>query len=322
MTVHETPRIVVADPLSNNGIELLRRHAEVIVADTPAELANSLPQADALVVRSRTKVTADLLSQGPRLQIVGRAGIGVDNIDVAAATARGVLVVNAPLGNVRSTAEHTIALLFALARRIPAADAAVRDGSWKAGYEGVQVGGKRLGLLGAGKVGGQVAALGEALGMDVVVYDPYLTDDAWRASGLRQVDMSELLATSDFVTIHVPLTPETRHLVGAEQLAQMKAGSYLLNCARGGLVDPAALAEALASGHLAGAALDVFETEPPVGSPLLSAPNTILTPHVAASTREAQAQVSTDIAQEIIDFFAGRPVTYAVNPDVLKVAAP
>lgn len=322
MTVHETPRIVVADPLSNNGIELLRRHAEVIVADTPAELANNLPQADALVVRSRTKVTADLLSQGPRLQIVGRAGIGVDNIDVAAATACGVLVVNAPLGNVRSTAEHTIALLFALARRIPAADAAVRDGSWKAGYEGVQVGGKRLGLLGAGKVGGQVAALGAALGMDVVVYDPYLTDDAWRASGLRQVTMSELLATSDFVTIHVPLTPETRHLVGAEQLAQMKAGSYLLNCARGGLVDPAALAEALASGHLAGAALDVFETEPPVGSPLLGAPNTILTPHVAASTREAQAQVSTDIAQEIIDFFAGRPVTYAVNPDVLRVAAP
>jgi D-3-phosphoglycerate dehydrogenase / 2-oxoglutarate reductase len=316
----QTPRILVADPLSSHGIDLLRGHAEVVVAADAAELANGLPHSDALIVRSRTKVTADILAQGDRLQIVGRAGIGVDNIDVDAATDRGILVVNAPLGNVRSTAEHTIALIFALARRIPAADAAVRSGAWKSGYEGVQVGGKRLGVLGAGKVGGQVAALGVALGMDVVVYDPYLSEEAWRASGFHRVDLDELLSTSDFVTVHVPLVAETRYLIGRTQLDQMRAGSYLVNCARGGLVDSHALVEALTSGHLAGAAIDVFETEPPGDSPLLSAPHTILTPHVAASTREAQAQVSTDIAAQILDYFAGRPVSYPVNPSVLRKA--
>jgi D-3-phosphoglycerate dehydrogenase / 2-oxoglutarate reductase len=316
----QTPRILVADPLSSHGIDLLRSHADVVVAADAAQLVDGLPHSDALIVRSRTKVTADILARGDRLQIVGRAGIGVDNIDVAAATDRGILVVNAPLGNVRSTAEHTIALIFALARRIPAADAAVRSGAWKSGYEGVQVGGKRLGVLGAGKVGGQVAALGVALGMDVVVYDPYLSEEAWQASGLQRVDLDELLRTSDFVTVHVPLVTETRHLIGHAQLAQMKTGSYLVNCARGGLVDPGALAAALVSGHLAGAAIDVFEAEPPDDSPLLSAPNTILTPHVAASTREAQAQVSTDIAAQILDYFAGRPVSYPVNPSVLRKA--
>ncbi len=320
MSVLETPRILIADPLSANGIDLLRTHADVTVAADATQLARGLPNSDALIVRSRTRVTADILAQGDHLQIVGRAGIGVDNIDVDAATDRGILVVNAPLGNVRSTAEHTIALIFALARRIPAADSAVRDGTWKTGYEGVQVGGKRLGVLGAGKVGGQVASLGVALGMDVVVYDPYLTDEAWQASGWHRVGFTELLTTSDFVTVHVPLVAETKHLIGAEQLAEMKTGSYLVNCARGGLVDPEALAAALSSEHLAGAAVDVFETEPPDGSPLLNAPNTILTPHVAASTREAQAQVSTDIAEQILDFFAGRPVSYPVNPSVLRKA--
>jgi D-3-phosphoglycerate dehydrogenase len=320
VNVLDTPRILVADPLSSNGIDLLRNHADVIEAADASQLAESLPSSDALIVRSRTKVTADILAQGVHLQIVGRAGIGVDNIDVDAATDRGVLVVNAPLGNVRSTAEHTVALIFALARRIPAADSAVRDGTWKSGYEGVQVGGKRLGVLGAGKVGGQVAALGVALGMDVVVYDPYLTEEVWQSSGLHRVGFTELLTTSDFVTVHVPLVAQTNHLIGAEQLTEMKKGSYLVNCARGGLVDPEALAQALTSEHLAGAAIDVFETEPPEGSPLLNAPNTILTPHVAASTREAQAQVSTDIAEQILDFFAGRPVSYPVNPSVLRKA--
>ncbi len=320
MSAAHPHRILVADPLSARGLDLLREHADVVVADDSAQLLLALGDADALIVRSRTKVTRDVLGKGTRLQIVGRAGIGVDNIDVEAATDQGILVVNAPLGNVRSTAEHTIALLFALARRIPAADAAVRDGTWKAGYEGVQVSGKRLGVLGAGKVGGQVASIGSALGMDVVVYDPYLTDDAWRASGLRSVDLTELLATSDFVSVHIPLIAETYHFIGADSLAAMKPDAYLINCARGGLIDPEALARSLQSGHLAGAALDVFEDEPPVDSPLLSSPNTILTPHVAASTREAQAQVSTDIAEEIIDYFAGRPVSFAVNPSVLRKA--
>ncbi|HEX6507837.1 MAG TPA: hydroxyacid dehydrogenase [Chloroflexota bacterium] len=321
MTATESPRVLVADPLSSIGLELLREHADVVVAADADELSKSLPQSDALIVRSRTRVTADLLRQGDRLQIVGRAGIGVDNIDVEAATDRGILVINAPLGNVRSTAEHTIALIFSLARRIVAADAAVRNGTWKTGYEGVQLGGKRLGVIGAGKVGGQVATIGAAIGMEVVGYDPYLPEGYWHTLGVAKVQPDELLATSDFVTLHVPLLPETLNLIGAAELANMKRGAYLINCARGGLVDEAALAEALQSGHLAGAAVDVYETEPPESSPLLSAPNIILTPHVAASTREAQAQVSTDIATQVLDFFAGRPVSYAVNPSVLNKGA-
>jgi D-3-phosphoglycerate dehydrogenase / 2-oxoglutarate reductase len=317
MTVVDTPRIVVADPLSAGGLALLREHADVLLPDDLAALHDMLPDGDALIVRSRTQVTADLLEVGERLRIVARAGIGVDNIDVDAATDRGILVVNAPLGNVRSTAEHTIALLFALARRVVAADAAVRSGVWKTGYEGMQLSGKRLGLIGAGKVGRQVAAMAVGVGMEVVAHDPYLPADAWPALGLQSVSLDELLLSADVVTIHVPKGPETRNLIGAPELARMKAGSYLINCARGGLVDEAALAAALASGHLAGAAVDVYEHEPAVDTPLLTAPNTILTPHVAASTREAQVQVSADIANQVIDFFAGREVDYPINPSVL-----
>jgi D-3-phosphoglycerate dehydrogenase len=317
MTATDTPRIVVADPLSAGGLALLKQHAEVLVPADAAALREVLPGGDALIVRSQTNVTADLLAIGERLRIVGRAGIGIDNIDVAAATDRGILVVNAPLGNVRSTAEHTIALLFALARRVVSADAAVRSGAWKKGYEGMQVSGKRLGLIGAGKVGRQVAEMATGVGMEVVAHDPYIPEDAWPTLGLRSVSFEELLKSSDVVTIHVPKGPETRNLIGAAELADMKTGSYLINCARGGLVDEAALAAALASGHLAGAAVDVYEQEPVIDSPLLSAPNTILTPHVAASTREAQAQVSADIAAQILDFFAGRQVDYPINPSVL-----
>jgi D-3-phosphoglycerate dehydrogenase len=320
MTVDITPRVVVADPLSRAGLDLLQTRLDVQLPADLAELRDTLHESDALIVRSRTRVTADLIAAGPRLQIIGRAGIGVDNIDVEAATDRGILVINAPLGNVRSTAEHTIALLFALARRVPDADRAVRDGRWKAGYEGIQLAGKRLGLIGAGKVGRQVAAMAAAIGMEVIAYDPYLTPADWAALDLRALEFDDVLATADVVTIHVPLGPNTHRLIGADQLAGMKPGSYLINCARGGLVDEIALAAALQSGHLAGAALDVFAEEPLTDSPLLGTPNTILTPHVAASTREAQAQVSTDIATQVLDFFAGKPVSYPVNPAVLRKA--
>lgn len=317
MSITANPRIVVADSLSSSGLDLLREHAEVVVAEDAPALREELPVSDALIVRSRTKVTADLLARGERLQIVGRAGIGVDNIDVLAATDRGILVVNAPLGNVRSTAEHTIALLFALARRIVAADRATRDGTWKSGYEGMQVAGKRLGILGAGKVGRQVAAIATGVGMDVVAYDPFLPDYAWAEIGIAQVSFDELLSTSDVVTIHVPISADTRSLIGEAQMRTMKSSAYLINCARGGLVDEEALAASLHEGRLAGAAVDVFEEEPVTTSPLLTAPNIILTPHVAASTREAQAQVSSDIAVQVLDFFAGRPVAYPINPSVL-----
>jgi D-3-phosphoglycerate dehydrogenase len=314
------PRVVVADPLAPSGLELLRERLEVVVPEGPAELERTLPTSQALVVRSRTRVTADLLRSGQELRLVARAGIGVDNIDVPAATERGILVINSPLGNVRSTAEHTIALLFALARRVVAADTAVRSGRWKEGYQGMQLAGKRLGVIGAGKVGAQVAAMAAGIGMEVVAYDPYLPSQAFAERGLRAVDLDELLATADVVTVHVPLGEETRGLIGAEELARMRRGSYLINCARGGLIDEAALAKALVDGHLAGAALDVFEAEPLADSPLLETPNTILTPHVAASTREAQLQVSTDIAAQVLDFFAGKPVAYPVNPTVLREA--
>ena len=312
------PRILVADPLSQNGLDLLREQLNVIVAADRDALQEKIGQSDALVVRSRTRVTAQLLEQAPDLQLVARAGIGVDNVDVEAATERGILVINAPLGNVRSTAEHTVALIFALARRVVAADQAVRNGTWKAGYEGMQLAGKRLGVIGVGKVGSVVAHLGAALGMEVVCHDPYLPGEMWVTLELHQMDLHELLQTADVITLHVPLMAETRGMIGAGELAQMKQGSYVVNCARGGLVDESALAEALTRGHLAGAALDVFEQEPLMDSPLLSAPNVILTPHVAASTREAQTQVAEDIAIQVLDFFNGRPVSYPVNPEVLN----
>lgn len=309
-----TEQVLIADPLAPAGIELLRSRLEVVEASDRDALLATLPRSDALIVRSRTRVTAEILDAAERLRLVARAGIGIDNIDVEAASRRGVLVINAPEGNVRSTAEHTIGLLFALARRVISADASVRAGRWKAGYEGAQIAGKRLGVVGVGKVGRQVASLAGALGMEVVASDPYLGPDEWTRVPVQPLPLQQLLSTSDFVTLHVPLVQETDGLIGARELAFMKPGGYLVNCARGGLVDEAALVKALDAGHLAGAALDVFEEEPlPAGSPLLSAPNLILTPHVAASTREAQIQVSREVAEQVLDFFEGRPVAYPVN---------
>lgn len=313
---HRT-RVVVADPLARDGIDWLEASADVLTTNGDDDLRAALPSSEALIVRSRTRVTEAVLDWGPDLRLVGRAGIGIDNIDVDAASARGVLVINAPMGNVRSTAEHTIGLIFALARRLIAADEAVRSGLWKAGYEGLQLAGRRLGVIGAGKVGREVAAIASVLGMDVAAHDPYLPESAWAALGLIEAPLHDLLAQSDFVTIHVPLADETRNMIDTAALSLMKQGSYLINCARGGLVDEIALAGALDSGHLGGAALDVYEREPLADSPLLTCPNLILTPHVAASTREAQARVSLDIAIQVVDFFAGRAVGFPINPQVL-----
>src|SRR5579884_445561 len=312
-------RVVIADPLGADGVALLRRELEVVEAIGEVGLAEALPEAEGLVVRSRTKVTAEMLANSGRLRVVGRAGIGVDNIDVPAATRRGILVINAPQGSVRAVAEHTLALIFALARRVVAADRSVRDGSWKAGYEGMQLAGKRLGIIGAGKIGRATAAMAVAIGMDIVAYDPYVPDTLWPDLGLQAFGLRELLASSDVVTLHVPLSSETRGLLGAGELRSMKTGAILVNCARGGLVDEAALGDVLREGRLGGAALDVFEEEPVApGSPLLAAPNLILTPHVAASTPEAQAQIATDLAGDILRFFAGCPVSSPVNPSVLE----
>lgn len=312
-------RVVIADPFGTDGVTMLRRELEVVEAMGADDLGEELMAADGLVVRSRTKVTAEMLSQSSRLRVVGRAGIGVDNIDIAAATERGILVINAPQGGVRAVAEHTLALIFALARQVVDADRSVRNGTWKAGYEGMQLAGKRLGVVGAGKIGRATADLAAAIGMEVVAHDPYIPVSAWPDLGLRSIDLPELLVTSDVVTLHVPLSAETRGLMGVAELRSMKTGAFLVNCARGGLVDEIALAGALHDGALGGAALDVLEEEPVApGSPLLDAPNLILTPHVAASTPEAQAQIATDLARDLLRFFAGRPVSSPVNPSVLE----
>ena len=306
----------MADPVAEDGIALLRAGAEVEVATklSEDELVARVADVDALVVRSETKVTARVLEAAPRLQVVGRAGVGVDNIDVEAATRRGVYVVNAPTGNIVAVAELTIALLLALLRNVPAADAHVRAGGWKRGqFAGREARGKTLGLIGLGRIGSEVARRAAALEMRLLAHDPYATEAKARSLGVTLVGLDELLTEADVVTLHAPLLPETRGLLGREAIARMKRGAYVVNAARGELVDEAALAAALADGRLGGAALDVYAQEPPAGSPLLAAPRTVLTPHIAGSTAEAQVNVAVDVARQVLDVLAGRPAASAVN---------
>ena len=311
------PRILVADPLAEDGVARLRELGEVEVRTKQSEdqLVELVPDYDALVVRSETRVTARVLEAGRRLRVVGRAGVGVDNIDVAAATAKGILVVNAPRGNIIAAAEHTIGLLFALARNIPQADASVKRGEWaRSKFTGVEVRGKVLGLVGLGNIGSEVAKRAQGLEMEVVAYDPAVPADRAEQFNVRLVALDDLLCTADFISIHAPLVESTRNLIDARRLAQVKPTARLLNAARGGIVDEAALYEALAAGRLAGAACDVFLQEPlSPESPLLSLPNFIATPHVAASTAEAQTSVAFDVAEEVAAVLAGEVPRYAVN---------
>lgn len=313
-------RILVAEPLATEGIELLKRHHQVDVrlGCSPDELRAIIGDYDALVVRSQVKVDAALIDAGARLVVIGRAGVGVDNVDLEAATRAGITVVNAPTGNTIAAAEHTLALLFALARRIPAADASVRRGEWKRSqFTGVELRGKVLGIVGLGKIGLAVADRARGLEMTVIGADPYVTAEQAALHGVERVELDELLASADVVTLHVPGGRSTRGLIGPERIARMKPGAFLLNVARGGVVDEAALAEALASGRLGGAAIDVFDHEPPTDSPLLTAPNTVLTPHLGASTAEAQVAVATEVAAQVLDVLDGRPARYAVNAPLL-----
>jgi D-3-phosphoglycerate dehydrogenase len=309
-------RILVAEPLAREGIDRLR--AEHEVDERPNlerdELCATIGSYDALIVRSQVKVDADLIVAGSRLVVVGRAGVGVDNVDIDAATRAGITVVNAPTGNTIAAAEHTLALLFALARRIPAADASVRSGEWKRSlFTGHELRGRTLGIVGFGKIGQAIADRARALEMSVVAVDPYVTPEQAALHGVELVDFDALLARSDVVTVHVPLTRATRGLIGIDALAKMKPGALLLNVARGGIVDEAAVAQALRGGQLAGAGIDVFEREPPVDSPLLDAPGTVLTPHLGASTEEAQVLVAEEVADQVLAVLAGRPARYAVN---------
>ena len=313
-------RILVAEPIAPEGIALLRAHHEVDERPglTPAELCASLPDYDALVVRSQVPVDASVIAAGKRLQVIGRAGVGVDNVDLEAATRAGITVVNAPTGNTIAAAEHTLALLYGVARKIAAADASVRRGEWKrTQFTGLELRGRTLGLVGLGKIGQAIAARARAMEMAVLASDPYLTADQAAHHGAELVPLADLLARSDVVSVHVPLSRATRDMIGAKELGRMKPGAILLNVARGGVVDEAAVAAALTQGTLAGAGIDVFEQEPPVGSPLLDAPNTLLTPHLGASTAEAQVAVAEEVADQVIDVLAGRSARYAVNAPLL-----
>jgi D-3-phosphoglycerate dehydrogenase len=313
--VTNLPLILIADPIADEGLEILRQHARV-----ERGLGDALGEADALLVRSETRVTAELLDKAPRLRVIGRAGAGVDTIDVEAATERGIVVVNAPGGNAVAAAEHTLALMFALARRVAAADASLKRGEWARGtYIGTELSGKTLGLVGLGRVGVEVARRAAGLEMHVLVYDPYVPDEHIRRSGCEPVELDTLLERADFVSLHVPLTEATRGVLSRDRLARMRRGSFLVNCARGGLVDQAALLDALESGHLAGAGVDVFDQEPVArDDPIAHHPSVVATPHLGASTVEAQANVAAQVAHEVLAVLAGRPAQFAVNAPSLR----
>jgi D-3-phosphoglycerate dehydrogenase len=311
-------KIIVADKISERGLALLGETGWEISTPAAAMRAEEIANADGLIVRSATRVTAELLENARKLRVVGRAGVGVDNIDVEAATHRGVLVMNTPGGNAVSVAEHTLALLLALARSVPQANAAIQAGRWEKTSSGTELRGKTIGLVGLGRVGTEVARRAHALEMKVLAHDPYVTPAAARELEVELVPFEDLLRRSDVISLHTSLGPATEKIINAAALAQMKRGARLINCARGELIDEAALAESLRSGHLAGAAVDTFAQEPPKNSPLLGLPTLIATPHIAGSTAEAQEEVGTLIAQQVRDYLADGLIRNAVNMPALS----
>ncbi len=315
-------KILVADPIAADGVELLRGAADVDVRIGLAreELIAAIPAYHALVVRSETKVTAEVFAAARQLQAVGRAGVGVDNIDLAAATERGVIVVNAPLGNTISAAEHAVGLMLALARHIPEANASLKAGEWKRSkFIGVEVRGKTLGVVGLGQVGSEVARRAKGLDMTVVAYDPFVSPERGAVLGVElAASLDDVLARADFLTLHTVLTAQTRHLIGDAELRRVKPSLRLVNTARGDLVDIDALVRAVDEGRIAGAALDVFPQEPPdMASPVLHHERIIVTPHLGASTTEAQERVAVDVAKQILAVLRGEPAQYAVNAPMI-----
>jgi len=311
-------KVIVADKISDRGVELLKETGWKIVATTKETLAGELPDADALIVRSATKVTADLLDKAPRLRVVGRAGVGVDNIDLDEATKRGVLVMSTPGGSSVSVAEHTFALLLALVRQVPKFDAAMREGRWEKSSSGAEVRGKTLGLFGLGRIGSEVARRATAFDMRVLAFDPYISEAAAKELSVELVPMEELLEQSDFISLHTAVSPLTQNMINAHAIGMMKKGVRIVNAARGELINEADLAAALKNGHVAGAALDVFAEEPPKNSPLIGLPNVIATPHVAGSTAEAQEELGTQVAVQVRDYLVEGVIRNAVNLPALS----
>jgi D-3-phosphoglycerate dehydrogenase / 2-oxoglutarate reductase len=321
------PRILISDQMDPKAEAIFRERGcdvDVITGKTPEELKAIIGQYDGLAIRSTTKLTKELIEAATNLKVVGRAGIGVDNIDIPAASVKGIVVMNTPFGNSITTAEHAIALMFALARQLPEADASTQAGKWeKNRFMGVEVTGKTLGLIGAGNIGSIVASRALGLRMKVVAYDPFLTPERAIEIGVEKADLDTMLAKADFITLHTPLTDQTRNILSAENIAKCKPGVRIINCARGGLVDEVALKAALDSGHVGGAALDVFATEPAKESPLFGTPNFISTPHLGASTDEAQVNVAIQVAEQLSDYLISGGVTNALNmPSLSAEEAP
>jgi len=317
-------KVLITDSIAEEGIELLRKHAEIDVklGLKPEEIIPIIGDYEALVVRSQTKVTNEVIEAGKKLQVIARAGVGVDNIDVEVATLNGVIVVNAPTGNTISAAEHTIALMLALARHIPQANATLKSGVWKrSDFIGTELRGKTLGIIGLGNVGSEVARRARGLEMKLIAHDPFISSDHARNLQVELVSLDELLRQSDFITLHTPLTAQTKRLIGAKKLALIKPQACIINTARGELIDEEALAKAVKEKRVAGAAIDVFATEPTTESVLFAEDNIIVTPHLGASTTEAQVTAAVDTAKQVIDVFRGKPARYAVNAPLIPPEA-
>jgi D-3-phosphoglycerate dehydrogenase len=326
-------KVLISDPLARQGIEILEREDDIQV-DVETELSHEelidrIPDYDALIVRSSTKVTAEVIEAASRLRVIGRAGVGVDNIDVNAATRKGIVVLNTPSANTISAAEHTIAMILALSRNIHLASESLRRGEWnRKRFTGVEVFNKILGVIGLGRIGTEVVKRAQGLGMRVLAFDPYLSKEGAERLKVQLVSLEQLLRESDYITLHTPLTPETKRMIGRKEFAMMKDGVRIINCARGGIIDEEALYEALTGGKVAGAALDVFENEPPSpDNPILKLDNVLVTPHLGAATREAQVNVAVDVCTQVLKALRGEMVVSAVNlppidPHTLKLLGP
>jgi D-3-phosphoglycerate dehydrogenase / 2-oxoglutarate reductase len=324
-------KVLVSDPIDQAGIDIISQVATVDVKTNlkPEELVQIIGDYDALMIRSGTRVTKEIIEAGTNLKIIGRAGVGVDNVDVPAATRQGIVVVNSPEGNTIAAAEHALAMMLSLSRHIPDANVSVKKGEWdRKTFVGVEVYKKTIGIVGLGKIGSHVAGVAKAMGMRLLAFDPFISNERAEQIGCQLVDMDLLVQQADYITLHIPKTPETTHLINAEMLAKMKPNARIINCARGGIIDEAALADAIKAGKIAGAALDVYESEPLGESTLREiGKNIILTPHLGASTNEAQVNVAIDVAEQIRDVLLGLPARSAVNipglgPDVLEELKP
>ena len=323
--------VLIADKLAQEGIDILKVNGFNVDVKTglePQELKKVIKDYDAVIVRSQTKLTEDVIEEASKLKIIGRAGVGLDNVDIGAATRKGVIVMNAPGGNTISTCEHTFALILSLARKVPFGHASLKKGEWnRSKFKGIEIYSKTLGIIGFGRIGKEVAKRACAFGMEVLVYDPFITQEAVDNLGVKSVELKELLTKSDIITVHTPLTAETKGLISSSEISLMKKDSFIVNCARGGIVDEEALYEALDSKKIAGAALDVFTKEPPDNVKLIKMDSLIVTPHLGASTQEAQVNVAVEIAHCIKDALLGRAIRNSVNyvqmePEVYKIISP